>query len=108
MTDCSRCKGKGIEPGPDEHPKCPICNSDMECPNPKYHPRPPMEKEPERPIPKEELEEEVLSKLNWLTKYVRYALFEKKGPPNLVELENVLCECEAIIGQIEQFCQSKN
>jgi len=108
MLKCSRCKGSGNEPSPSDEPRCGICNSPLECPNPKYHPRPVVTEAPERPATKDELEEEVLSMLNYLTKYVRYAMFGKNGPPNLVELENVLVECEETIGKIEQFGQSRN
>ena len=108
MAHCTRCKGRGVEPGPDEQPHCEICNSVLACPNPKYHGRAPLTGKPEKPEDKEKLEDEVLSKLNYLTKYVRYAFLDKEGPPNLVEFENVLVECEETIEKIEQFGQSRN
>ena len=43
---------------------------------------------------------ELISALNWITKYSRGQM-EKEGPPNWVEFEDVILECEAVLRKYE-------
>lgn len=43
---------------------------------------------------------ELIYALSWITKYARNQM-EKNGPPNWVEFENVIVECESVLKKYE-------